>query len=204
MSGLRLVLATGSAVAAVLAAAPCARADVLQIGPGGEVAVYDRPAVFTAEGAQPIVIRPPPAPRARRPATGFVPAAEVRQELRAAAEAQRLSPELVEAVAWRESGGRNSAVSRAGARGVMQLMPATARALGVDPADARQNIRGGAAYLRAMLSRFGDDLSLGLAAYNAGPGAVQRYGGVPPYAETRRYVAAVLERLAEQSAAAGR
>ena len=75
----------------------------------------------------------------------------------------------------------------------MQLMPATARALGVDPRDPEANIAGGAHYLRQMADRFGD-WRLALAAYNAGPGAVARWGGVPPYAETRAYVSAVLAR----------
>ncbi len=199
-SSLRCLAACAPLLAvAAGAAGAAARADVLQIGADGAVAVYDKPAVFTAEGVQPIVTRSPAQPRLSRAA---VPTAQVRQALREAAAGQQLSPDLVEAVAWRESGWNTGAVSRAGAQGVMQLMPATARGLGVDPTDPAQNIRGGAAYLKSMLSRFGGDLSLGLAAYNAGPGAVLRYGGVPPYAETRAYVAAVLERLARTASAA--
>ena len=82
------------------------------------------------------------------------------------------------------------ATSRCGAEGIMQLMPATAQALGVaDPYDPAANIRAGAFYLRELLGRFGGDVATAVAAYNAGPGAVERYGGVPPFAETQRYVA---------------
>lgn len=76
-------------------------------------------------------------------------------------------------------------------------MPGTARGLGVDPFDTRQNFEGGARYLAMLLRRYDGDIILGLAAYNAGPGAVDRYGGVPPYPETQAYVAAVLNRLSE-------
>jgi soluble lytic murein transglycosylase-like protein len=99
---------------------------------------------------------------------------------------------LLVAVARRESAFNPRAVSPVGACGVMQLMPATARFLGVrDVFDARENIHGGSRYLRTLLDTFDGDLDLALAAYNAGPGAVQKYRGVPPYRETRAYVAAV-------------
>ncbi|MEZ4649069.1 MAG: lytic transglycosylase domain-containing protein [Candidatus Eisenbacteria bacterium] len=103
-----------------------------------------------------------------------------------------LPESLLKAVVQVESGGNVRAVSPKGAQGLMQLMPGTARELGVsDPFDPEQNVRGGAAYLAKQIERFGD-LPRALAAYNAGPGAVQRHGGVPPYRETQRYVSRVL------------
>jgi len=115
-----------------------------------------------------------------------------RELVEEAARRHGLDPSLVHAVVQAESGYNPYATSPAGAQGLMQLMPATARALGVrDPYDPAQNVEAGARYLRGLLDRFGD-VRLALAAYNAGPGAVQRYGGVPPYAETRAYVERVL------------
>jgi soluble lytic murein transglycosylase-like protein len=103
-----------------------------------------------------------------------------------------VDPRLVAAVARRESAWNSNAVSRTGACGIMQLMPETARYRGVrNVFDARDNIFGGARYLRTLLDTFGGDLDLTLAAYNAGPGAVAKYRGIPPYRETRAYVAAV-------------
>jgi soluble lytic murein transglycosylase-like protein len=130
----------------------------------------------------------------------MVPAA-YRSAIEAAAARYGLSPAFLDAVARAESGYDPDAVSPAGAIGVMQLMPATARDLGVDPRDPGQNILGGAAYLRRLLDRFDGDIDRTLAAYNAGPGAVDRHAGVPPYRETRAYVAANLDRLAGRSLA---
>lgn len=98
-----------------------------------------------------------------------------------------VSPELIRAVVAQESGGNPGAMSKAGAIGLMQLMPDTARSLGVNPYDMEQNVDGGIRYLKEMAKRF-DSLDEVLAAYNAGPGAVQKFGGVPPYAETQDYV----------------
>lgn len=106
-----------------------------------------------------------------------------------------LSPALLEALVWQESRWNSGAVSPKGAMGLTQLMPATARALGVDPRDPVANLEGGARYLRLMLDRFGGDVVKALAAYNAGPERVARAGGVPAIRETREYVAAIMARL---------
>lgn len=104
-----------------------------------------------------------------------------------------VSPALVNAVVMTESAGDPSAISVAGAQGLMQLMPQTAADCGVNNAfDPQQNVECGTRYLRALLARYGDNVTLALAAYNAGPAAVDKYGGVPPYGETRAYVARVL------------
>ena len=115
-------------------------------------------------------------------------------EIEAAASRHNLDPNLVRAVVRVESNYRHDAVSHAGAMGLMQLMPRTAESLGVtDPFDIRQNLDGGTRYLRRMLDMFDGDISLALAAYNAGAGAVRRHGGIPPFRETQNHVPRVLE-----------
>lgn len=102
-----------------------------------------------------------------------------------------VNPDLLARVIRQESGGNPAAVSPKGARGLGQLMPGTAKELGVNPDQPVENVRGAATYLKQMLEQFGGDETKALAAYNAGPGAVQKYGGVPPYRETQGYVAAI-------------
>jgi soluble lytic murein transglycosylase-like protein len=125
----------------------------------------------------------------------------VRQHIQIAATRFGVDHNLVDAVAWQESRYNPRALSTAGAMGVMQLMPGTARQLGVhNPHDVEQNVAGGTAYLRQQLERFGNNVPLALAAYNAGPGAVIKYGGIPPYRETQNYVRQIIQRLSATSA----
>ncbi|MBA4050436.1 MAG: transglycosylase [Erythrobacter sp.] len=114
-----------------------------------------------------------------------------------------LSPSLLEALVWQESRWNENAVSPVGAQGLAQLMPGTARYLGVDPRDPFANLEGGARYLREQLDRFGGDLEKALAAYNAGPGRVERAGGIPNIRETKQYVAAIMGRLSNHARAPG-
>jgi soluble lytic murein transglycosylase-like protein len=123
-------------------------------------------------------------------------------EIDAAAKKYGVDPALLRGLIRQESNFNPNATSPAGARGLTQLMPGTAAALGVDPAIPAQAIEGGAKYLRQQLDKFGGDPAKALAAYNAGPGAVQRYGGVPPFAETQNYVRKVLAYAAEYRKAA--
>ena len=170
--------------ALILVAGPTpAFAQVIEISATGEAQTYDGPTMFTATAAVPI------GPERARAETVGDPALLIEQ----AARIHRLDPTLLKAVAWQESRGRMRAISPRGALGVMQLMPSTANELGVDPRVMTDNIRGGAIYLRRQLDRFGT-VPLALAAYNAGPGAVLRYGGIPPYRETRSYVARIMAR----------
>jgi hypothetical protein len=124
------------------------------------------------------------------------------QMLMKAAIQQGLEPDFVQSVARVESGLRQNAVSPKGALGLMQLMPKTANQLGVDPTLAAENAEGGAKFLRQLLLKYNGDAVLALAAYNAGPGAVDKFKGVPPYQETRRYVVKVLEEYARRQKAA--
>jgi soluble lytic murein transglycosylase-like protein len=120
--------------------------------------------------------------------------ASINRMIGASAAEFHVDPALVEAIVENESAFDPGATSGAGARGLMQLMPETAASLGVtDAYDPAQNVRGGTRYLRGLLDRF-HDVELAVAAYNAGPAAVERYGGVPPYAETQNYARGVLHR----------
>ena len=123
--------------------------------------------------------------------------AELEKIIERQAEKHKVSPDLIRAVIRAESGGKADAVSKAGAQGLMQLMPGTAKGLGVNPLNPSQNVDGGTRYLKAMASQFGN-LDDTLAAYNAGPGAVKKYGGTPPFAETQAYVKKIRGFLAAQ------
>lgn len=117
---------------------------------------------------------------------------EVESQIDDAAARYGVDPNLAKAVAWQESRGKQSAVSSVGALGIFQLMPSTAAGLGVDPTIQSQNIDGGVKYLSQLLTKYNGDTTLALAAYNAGPGNVAKYGGVPPFSETQAYIAAIL------------
>jgi len=156
-------------------------AQVIEIGDDGAARTYAKPTRFIGDDAAGdvaaiVTIRPPDVDRYER-----------------AANAEGLDVHLLRAVAWTESRGRQNAVSPKGALGVMQLMPSTAAEMGIDPLDPDSNLHGGARYLARQLSRF-QSVPLALAAYNAGPGAVLRWGGIPPYAETQAYVAQIMSR----------
>lgn len=170
-----------------------ASAQVLEIDDQGVVRRHDGPAQFLGDGvSRPLTATPTPPPGRSRTAT-----APIRRLLESSAQRSSLSPDLLTAVARRESGLNPKARSTKGAVGVMQLMPGTARDLSVDPTDPAANIDGGARYLKALLARYDGDVVKALAAYNAGMGAVDRHGGTPPFRETQAYVAAILEQMAE-------
>ena len=133
-------------------------------------------------GAAPRSAAPPVAPE------------HVEQLLRSNAAAYQVDPALVRAIMANESGFNSNATSHVGAQGLMQLMPGTAASLGVsDGYSPEQNVWGGTRYLRALLDRFNGDVTKAIAAYNAGPEAVEKYGGVPPFPETQTYVKNVLD-----------
>lgn len=187
-NGLKGVYRGLASTALVMMAAP-ACAQVLEIQPDGAVVRYSGPAVYSDDGARSLT---------PEPNFGDVRATprEVALAIQESAARHAVAAPLVEAVAWQESRFNQAAVSPKGAMGVMQLMPGTARRLGVDASTLAGNVDGGVTYLSQMLQRFQGDLPRALAAYNAGPEAVQRYGGVPPYVETQAYVRAIMGRLA--------
>lgn len=171
-----------------LALPAAARADVLEIGTDGYAWVAGGPVLSAETGAAPAAERsvlPSPAPLTWQPALARL------------AERYDLSPALIEALVWQESRWNPAATSPKGAHGLAQLMPGTARQLGVDARDPMANLEGGARYLRQQIDRFGGDLEKALAAYNAGPGRVEKARGVPNIPETRAYVAAILGRVSE-------
>ena len=144
---------------------------------------------------------PPPPPAESKPAPRpvIIPSsaqptpAELTEMLAKSGTQHNIDADLLASLVHAESGGHVHAISRVGAQGLMQLMPATAATLGVSNAFiANENVEGGTKYLDQLLTRYHDNIALALAAYNAGPGAVDRYHGVPPYRETRAYVARVI------------
>jgi soluble lytic murein transglycosylase-like protein len=152
---------------------------------------------------EPVTLPAAPSNPAPPAAQSSLTPAELHQLLARAGQAHDLNADLLASVVREESGGHPSAVSRAGAQGLMQLMPSTAAQLGVANAFAPgQNISGGTAYLDSLLHRYHDNLALALAAYNAGPAAVDRWHGIPPYRETQLYVARVIHEFNRRVAAA--
>jgi soluble lytic murein transglycosylase-like protein len=158
-----------------------------------EIASYEEvaePAVVPATEANPLRGA---AAEANAKLSAQLSAQDLHEMLSKAGRAHNLDVDLLASVVKAESGGNVAAVSRAGARGLMQLMPATAEKLGVkDSFEPEQNVSGGTAYLDALLTSYHNNLALALAAYNAGPAAVAKYRGIPPYRETRAYVARVI------------
>ena len=121
-------------------------------------------------------------------------AADYQKDIKAISSQYKVDPKLIKAVIRNESCFDKSAISSAGAEGLMQLMPATAKSLGVtDSFQPQQNIQGGVEYLSGLVKKYHNNLSLALAAYNAGPGAVAKYDGIPPYPETQKYVKRVMK-----------
>ncbi len=187
-------------IAAGLVASP-AYAQVMDIAPDGAVSVRQGSGAATWQVVSP---SPASADEAGAPTlpmvavttanTGLVPQQYAAAIANASASAN-ISPSLLAALVWQESRWNAQAVSRKGAIGLAQLMPGTARQLGVDPTDPLANLLGGARYLRQLLDQFDGNVEKALAAYNAGPGRVRSAGGVPAIAETKAYVASIVRRI---------
>jgi soluble lytic murein transglycosylase-like protein len=197
------------ALASVLTWTGAARAEVMEIGADGSVKVLrDSPdSAWSSNEAEPTADDPdgiviPDAAVTTLKDNGW--SGPYAQALVEVARANDISPHLLEAVVWQESRWNAAAVSRVGAIGLAQLMPGTARDLGVDPKDPIQNLSGGARYLRQQLNRFDGNVEKALAAYNAGPGRVMTAGGIPSIPETQAYVRAIVARLAANSIKEGK
>jgi len=150
-----------------------------------------RPAEIT--GYETVPDPPPPSTSVQTKTDARLSPSDLHEMLAEAGEEHNLDADLLASVVKAESNGNSRAVSRAGARGLMQLMPKTAAEEGVsDSFKAEENVRGGSTYLNELLIRYHDNMALALAAYNAGPAAVDKYHGIPPYHETRAYVARVI------------
>ena len=195
----RSLLVAALAAATLALAGPVAAETHQFVGSDGTVHYTNAPSdpryrrMTTMSGTSEGWLRLPVAP---------TPGSSLHDIIRGAAQRHGVPEELVSAVIRVESGFNAKAVSRKGARGLMQLMPGTAAILGVrDSFDPSDNIDGGVRHLRGLLDRFGNNLPLVLAAYNAGAGAVDSYGGIPPYPETQHYVGRILSILGGPSMA---
>lgn len=195
-------LVIGVAVS-LLAMPAAAMADVLEIGHGGPVWVAGGPVTAAigaseANAADAVAFAPAnPQTSAITQVADTAGPAQWRGRVAELAAKYDISPSLLEALVWQESRWNTGAVSPVGARGLAQLMPGTARQLGVNPHDPSANLEGGARYLREQLDTFNGNLEKALAAYNAGPGRVHRAGGIPRIRETQNYVSAILSRLSQ-------
>ncbi|MEJ5977276.1 lytic transglycosylase domain-containing protein [Novosphingobium sp. PS1R-30] len=179
-----------------------ASADVMEIGVGGHSWVAGGPRAAVVEIAAPsvgdVAERAPdgePYPLSFTQIGDTAGPAQWQPRVAELAAKYDLSPSLLEAVVWQESRWNTGAVSPVGARGLTQLMPGTARQMGVNPHDPSANLEGGARYLRLQLDAFEGDLEKALAAYNAGPARVVRAGGIPAIRETQLYVSSIMARL---------
>lgn len=195
-----------AAIALTCAAAPV-HADVMEIGPAGArwiAGALVAPSVPPAEDISGIVelsadfAVPPQAVADAAAQAGMVPALYAAKVAELARRFD-LSPTLIEAMVWQESRWNAAARSPVGARGLAQLMPGTARDLGVNPDDPFANLEGGARYLREQMDRFDGNIEKALAAYNAGPGRVIAANGIPRIRETQTYVSSIMGRLADHS-----
>lgn len=200
-SGLSIVVQALFA-SSLLATAASVRADVMEIGAGGPAWIAGGPAVAVpasiADSGEPVAAEPvsyAPDLASFTEVDAAAGPAIWRDRVAQLAAKYDISPALLEALVWQESRWNTAAVSPVGARGLAQLMPGTARQMGVNPNDPHANLEGGARYLRMQLDAFGGDVEKALAAYNAGPARVIRAGGIPAIRETRDYVASILTRL---------
>jgi Transglycosylase SLT domain len=187
--------------------------NYIEVAPGDIASVEKVPDPPAPEPAPTVAVQRQEIPAAapvQAKASPVLTPMDLNQMLAKAGVEHNVDRDLLASIVKAESNGNAHAVSRTGARGLMQLMPATAADLGVqDSFHPEQNVRGGSAYLDELLTRYHDNLALALAAYNAGPGAVDKYHGIPPYHETRVYVARVIHEFnrrvrAREAEAAGK